>query len=306
MACSKYTLTNTGSTIVNFNYRRCDDSLWEYQVELFPNQTKNIWLINGTYSTAPVYTNSIVLINQGAFPPISQTATPTPTPSITPSNTPTPSVTAQVTSTPTPTATSTQTPSITPSTTLTSTPTPTTPLTEFTLNSGTTSNDACNSVTTITLYGLNPLFDQNVQFYNNSNGTVDIDLTGFFSDGNSVTELDSNGYQLGSFVLCSVVPTTTPTPTQTQTPTQTFAWYTYSLGTGSTANDSCIAFGSSPQTLYGTISNGIGPNVGEYLYQTPGRPLTNVAPDGFYSNGTAWFEITGGLGQITSSDPNGC
>ena len=44
MACSKYTLTNTGTTQVNFNYRRCDDAMWEYQVELEPNQTKNIWL----------------------------------------------------------------------------------------------------------------------------------------------------------------------------------------------------------------------------------------------------------------------
>ena len=48
MACSKYILTNTGSTLVNFSYRRCDDSLWDYQVELLPNQTKNIWVINGT------------------------------------------------------------------------------------------------------------------------------------------------------------------------------------------------------------------------------------------------------------------
>lgn len=97
MACSKYTLTNTGSTIVNFNYRRCDDSMWDYQVELNPSQTKNIWLINGTFSIAPVYNSIISLIDQGPFPPINQTATPTPTPSVTPSVTPTP--------TPTPTAT---------------------------------------------------------------------------------------------------------------------------------------------------------------------------------------------------------
>ena len=42
MACSKYTLTNTGSSIVNFSYQRCDDAMWEYQVELNPNQNKNI------------------------------------------------------------------------------------------------------------------------------------------------------------------------------------------------------------------------------------------------------------------------
>jgi hypothetical protein len=67
MACSKYTLTNTGSTIVNFNYRRCDDSMWDYQVELEPNQVKNIWLIDNTYSTA--FKSSIELIDDGAFPP---------------------------------------------------------------------------------------------------------------------------------------------------------------------------------------------------------------------------------------------
>ena len=93
MACSKYTLTNTGSTIVNFNYRRCDDSLWEYQVELNPNQTKNIWVIDGTYTISPVYISSVSLINQGAFPPISETATPTPTNTQTPTNTRTPTPT---------------------------------------------------------------------------------------------------------------------------------------------------------------------------------------------------------------------
>jgi hypothetical protein len=115
MACSKYTLTNTGSTIVNFNYRRCDDSLWEYQVELSQNQTKNIWLIDNTYSISPVYVNSVLQINQGVFPPIP----PTPTPSNTPTNTPT------NTGTPTPTPTNTGTPTQTP--TNTPTPTATTP-----------------------------------------------------------------------------------------------------------------------------------------------------------------------------------
>jgi hypothetical protein len=69
MACSKYILTNTGSTTVNFSYQRCDDAMWEYQIELTPNQTKNIWLLNGTYSTA--YSQGITLNNQGKFPPTS-------------------------------------------------------------------------------------------------------------------------------------------------------------------------------------------------------------------------------------------
>jgi hypothetical protein len=142
MACSKYTLTNTGSTAVNFNYRRCDDAMWEYQVNLDPNQTKNIWLINGTYDAAQVFKASISLVNDGAYPLTptptpSNTATPTPTvtstvtPTVTSTSTPTPtvtptaSITPTITSTNTPTVTSTNTSTPTPSVTPTHTPTPT-------------------------------------------------------------------------------------------------------------------------------------------------------------------------------------
>jgi len=330
MACSKYTLTNTGSTIVNFNYRRCDDSMWEYQVELTPGQTKNIWLINGTFAISPVYTNIISLVNQGPFPPIGVTPTPTQTPSVTPSNTQTPTVTP--TNTPTETATVTPTPTNTQTTTQTSTqtntptqtntqtstltPTPTSPLRSFNVFSGTTSNEACVVGSSVTIYAFDPLFDQNTRFYTTSTGGVTYNMAGFYSDGTSVTQIDDNGFQVGVFTLCNVLVTPTPTvtqtstitqtPTVTQTPTQTFAWYTYSLGTGSTANNACIAFTGSPQTIYGSVAGGVGPNVGEYLYETTGRPLTDTVPDGFYSDGTAWYQVTGGLGQITSSDPNGC
>jgi hypothetical protein len=410
--------------------------MWDYQVELLPNQVKNIWVINGTYTIAPSFKGSISLVNNGPFPPISATNTPTPsnsptptpslTPSTTPTNTPTPtqtgtaavtptpSVTAtntptptepvrytqsgichdevdgqdacscvgnatiftdgvdmasstvafsdangpntgnpegfyaqggilyQVASdcgpgcttgatisvvgpcgvTPTPTATNTQTPTVTPTNTQTptqtqtQTPTPTSPLQVFGALSGTSKQEACNSSSSITLYGFDSLFDNNTQFYNEPSGDVTIDLTGYYVNSNSVVELDSDGIVVGTFTLCSAVPTPTPTatststptptPTVTQTPTATFAWYTYSLGTGSTANAACTAFGSSPQTIYGTVAGGVGPNVGEYLYETSGRPLTDAAPDGFYSNGTAWYQVTGGAGLITSSDPNGC
>ena len=125
MACSKYTLTNTGSTIVNFNYRRCDDSMWQYQVELTQNQTKNIWLIDNTYSIAPVFESSIVLINDGVFPPVVPTPTPTTTPTNTPTNTGTPTNTPTNTETPTQTQTPTNTETPTPTPTQTNTGTPT-------------------------------------------------------------------------------------------------------------------------------------------------------------------------------------
>lgn len=371
MACSKYILTNTGSTIVTFNYRRCDDGMWSYQVELEPNQTKNIWLVNNTYSSANV---TIVVDDEGAFPPAGATPTPTPTPTNTPTNTttptntptntttptdtpsvtPTPSATPEVTSTPTQTGTpevtatptdtpsetvtptqtpeSTSTPTPTPSVTsevtatptptmtqtpeVTSTPTPTITRFSFTVGSGSTANEACEDSADKTIWGNAPLFDNCTQFYLGSEGPTGM-IAGFYASSTGVvTEIDSDGLQVGAFSACVVVPTptptatseptSTPTPTVTQTPTSTFAWYTYSLGTGATANDACTAFGSSPQTIYGTIAGGIGPNVGEYLYEEPGRPLTNAVPDGYYSNGTAWFQVTGGSGLITSSDPNGC
>ena len=98
MACSKYTLTNIGTSPVNFNYRRCDDTMWQYQVNLDPNETKNIWLINTTYSVSPIFQSSINLVDLGVFPPTSQ---PTPTPTAT-VLVPTPTATDLA---PTPTAT---------------------------------------------------------------------------------------------------------------------------------------------------------------------------------------------------------
>ena len=417
MACSKYILTNTGSTLVNFNYRRCEDSLWEYQVELNPNQTKNIWLIDNTYSIALSFKKSVSLVNQGVFPLVSatqtQTPTNTPTPSNTPTNTNTPSNTPTNTGTPTntPTPTNTGTPTSTPTPTNTETPTntptptPTGNRTAFTVYSGTTSDEACGQYySTITIYGEQSLFDNNTIFYDNISGPSVGVLTGYFNNSQTVVQL-SGGTETGGFGLCqtltptptntntpsvtptntstptntpsvtptntntpsvtptidltptntptntntpsvtptntntpsvtptntstptntpsvtttntptpsvtttntptqSVTPTNTSTPTNTPTNTPTIGYYTYSLGTGVTSNDACIDFATAPNTIYGTVSGGIGPNVGEYLYNN--TSLTIPVSDGYYSNGTAWYLVSGGLGQITSSDPNGC
>ena len=85
--------------------------MWEYQVNLDPNQTKNIWLIDGTYDAAQIFEASIVLVNDGVYPL-------TPTPTRTPTATPTPTVTQ------TPTASVTPTTSVTPTVTPTATVTP--------------------------------------------------------------------------------------------------------------------------------------------------------------------------------------
>jgi len=369
MACSKYILTNTGSTLVNFSYRRCDDSLWDYQVELLPNQTKNIWVIDGTYTVAPSFKGGILLINEGAFPPISATSTPTPsptntpsqtatptntatntpTPSVTPTNTETPTATVTPTNTETPTATvtptTTETPTLTPTPTTTETPTltptPTTTVTpnntfsaEYIVYSGSTSDEACGQdFPTVTVHGNNAQFDLSTEFSNNFYFPPTIDMTGFIQYNGYVVELNSGGFVVGFGTLCATLTptptstnsptptatiaetptntptvTSTPTPTLTNTPspTPTFGYYTYSLGTGSTANDSCVDFSGSPNTIYGTVSGGPGPNAGEFLYLTPGNPPTDPVADGYYSNGTAIFLVSGGLGEITSVNPSGC
>lgn len=227
MACSKYILTNTGTTIVTFNYRRCDDSMWDYQVELEPNQTKNIWLINGTYSSA--FLSGINLINLGAFPPTG----PTPTPTLTPTNTPTSS------STPTPTPSNTATQS--------STPTPT-PTTTTTLTATQTNTPTPTPTTTTTLTA-----------------------------------------------------TQTPTPTTTPTNTPTPFNYSFSLGSGDTQNAACL---SSTYQLYTTRSQGPSIETGDELYID--AQTTVPAPDGYYSDGTNWYRVTGGLGEVTFKDANGC
>jgi hypothetical protein len=315
MACSKYTLTNTGSTTVNFNYQRCDDTLWQYQIELLPGQTKNIWLVNGTYSSAQLFQQSIVLIDNGVFPPLQIT----PTPSVTPTSTPTPTVTSTVT--PTPSVTATVTPTITPTITVT----PTNLRNSFAVTSGTTAEIACQGINSTTIWGEEPAFDANTQFYNSASGPVSIDMTGYYSNGTDVVQVDSTGTTVGFFTVC-LTPTPTPTntqtptvtstvtptasvtptitPTQTQTPTPSIGYYTYVLGTGTTTNDACNNFNVAPQTLFGTLAGGIGPNIGETLYLN--SSLTTPATNAFYSNGTSLYQITGGAGLITAVEPDGC
>jgi hypothetical protein len=115
MACKKYTLTNNTASTQTFSYQECSNNMWIYDVLLEPGQTKTIWFVTSTFQS--YYTNSITIVDDGAFPP-------TPSPSVsTPTPTPTPSVTPTRTLTPTPTITPSVTPSITPSITASVTPT---------------------------------------------------------------------------------------------------------------------------------------------------------------------------------------
>jgi hypothetical protein len=215
--------------------------MWQYQVPLDPSEVKNIWLINNSYTTA--FSNAIVLVDQGPFPPLNATATPTPTPTLTPTNTPTPSITASQTPTQTQTQTQTQTPTQTqtqtPSQTATQTSTPTPTTTE-------TSTPTPTTTTTLT---------------------------------------------------ASQTPTETSTPTPTPTPFN----YSFELGSGDTQNGACSATSTS---LYTTRSQGPTIEVGDELYLDA---LTTIpAPNGYYSDGTNWYLVSGGNGEVSFKDDNGC
>jgi hypothetical protein len=251
------------------------------------------------------------ITTQGNCPTVtpSQTPTVTPTPSITPTNT----VTPTVTETPTPTVTATVTSTVTP--TVTITPSPTNARFSFLTTSGATAYEACHGGSSITIWGDESLFDQNTIFYDSASGPTTSNLAGFYSFGGSVVQLLSDGSQSGAYSQC-VTPTPTPTVTSTVTvtptvtttptvtPTQTIGYFTYSLGfSGSSAADACTNF-ASPGTYYAPLAGGPGPNIGETLYTD--STLTTPASNGYYSNGVAWYQVTGGAGLVTSVDPNGC
>jgi hypothetical protein len=144
------------------------------------------------------------------------TVTPTVTPTntvtqtVTPTNTTTPSVTPSVTPTNTNTPTNTTTPTNTP--TRTSTPTntvtptvsPTQTRFSFVVSTGATAYDSCNGINTITIYGDNSTFDQNVLFYDSLLGPVTTNMTGYYTNSGQVVQLLSAGYETGGFSLCSL------------------------------------------------------------------------------------------------------
>jgi len=71
MACSSYRITNSSnSEFVYYNYQRCDNSLFEYQVEVPPGETNTFWAIDGTVKSSPFYDNVVDIRNYGQFPPV--------------------------------------------------------------------------------------------------------------------------------------------------------------------------------------------------------------------------------------------
>ena len=226
MACSKYSLTNTGTTLTNFNYRRCDDTMWQYQVSLEPNQTKNIWLIDNTFSTS--FVTGIVLTNEGVFPPVDVTptpssssipVTPTTTPTNTPTNTPTvtqtPSPSATIGLTPTATETTTPTPTITQTNTPTNTETPTNTPT----NTETPTETPTSTVTETPTETPTPTVTNTPT--NTETPTPTVTETPIETPTNTPTNTETTTPTPTETPTATVTETPTNTPTNTETPTNT-------------------------------------------------------------------------------------
>jgi hypothetical protein len=243
------------------------------------------------YNNSSAYTLKIIDNNQCVItgdqyvgqtcitPTPTVTTTQTETPTNTPTQTETPAQTQ--TSTPTNTITQTSTPTVTP----TQTQTPGVVRYSFSVSTGNTLNQACSSLPSFTIWGSNPNFDENTQFYNNSNGPVTINMAGFYSYQLIVVQLTSGGAETGGFSLC-----TTPTPTATNTPTVTQqpVRYSFSVSTGSTASQAC---GSSPSvTVWGYYPNF---DDNQQFYNSSLGPVT-IDMSGFYTYSSIVVQLTSG------------
>jgi len=69
MSCGNFRITNTSNKVIYYNYQRCDNSSWNYQVQLNPGKTKSFFAVNGTLNYPSFYDGLINLQNLGEFPP---------------------------------------------------------------------------------------------------------------------------------------------------------------------------------------------------------------------------------------------
>lgn len=240
---------------------------------------------------------------------------PTPTPTPSPTTTPTPTPSIGVTATPTPTNTLTPTITETPGASPTETPTPTiTPTITVTLTETPTETPTLTPTVTPTITetpGASPSETPTLTPTESVTPTVTAtpDASPTETPTLTPTETPTETPTLTPTETESPTPTPTntetPTTTPTQTPTPSSTYNQYSLGYDSTViSTACSNFTSSPITVYGIPETPAGPNIGETLYSD--SSLTTPVPDGYYSNGTAYYQVTGGSGLITSADPNGC
>jgi hypothetical protein len=211
-----YGTRSGGPTIETGEVLYTNNTLTTYAPDGYYGQGTTLYVVSGGNGLVSGKYNNGCINLPTPTPTVTQTTTNTPTQTITqtPTNTPTPSVTETQTPTPTPTntltPTNTETPTNTPTVTITPsitssntpTPTPTHIRYPFLSYSGHNFSDACSQLYAVLIYGDSPNFGINTQFYNNSTGPVTINMTGFFAVTNTVLQLNSNGFVVGSPFSC--------------------------------------------------------------------------------------------------------
>ena len=287
-------LTPTGTSVVNIvlpNLNQFWLGIYEQNniVNLNPNQ--DVLVLNSlAFSfwdrTSEYYTGNTANTANNVIYYETDVVSPSPTPSITPTSTltPTPSITATPTITPTPTLTPTTTitptPTITPTETTTPTPTPTLTPTSTTAARYSFSviydgdlDDICSgggSSISMTLYGLNPVFENNTFLFLDNLLTSPAPI-GYADLGGTIIEIGVSGSVVGVVVCPSPTPTQTPTqtptPTASITPTPTLTPTTtptpsptnpllFSIGSGfDTDANSVIVDGSNNYYVFGSFTN---------------------------------------------------
>jgi hypothetical protein len=268
MSCKKYSIVNNESYNVYFNYRKCDDNIFENQVLIEPGQTKNIWLLDNSFSCA--FLDALSIDDQGYFPFTGVTQTPSVTPTQAYSSTPTPTQTVTPTKTPTNTPTTTTTPTITPSIT----PSPTDIV------------ESCSEI----LFGYvgpnAPLFE----FMDCSGNTIQMHGVPSWS-ANYCGNYDSAIILSGDGVINYIGTCTDPS---LYNPTIVPLGYSFT-----DPNEACTDI----TTDYYYQTGGESLTVGDHIYSDYSADPAFYVTDGYYSDGTNVYVITGGTGYIDSIIP---
>ena len=313
--CKTYLLFGGVTNQTSFVGTDCDGFVFDFFLEVFDTLifcAENIIIADGdgtaTYlGGCPLPLPTTTPTNTASNTPtptvtITNTSTPTNTPSITPTNTetPTPTNTETPTNTPSETPTNTPTNTETPTNTPTPTVTPTQNRNSFMITSGNTANIACDFGDFGEIYGEDPVFDNNTQFFNNPTGPVTIDMTGYYANGGLVIEVNSTG-TTGIVSLCSGLPTLTPTPTNTETPTNT-PTTTTTLTTTPTNTETPTNTPTTSLTptvtptnlgnikLYGAIDQSYSPVNATLWYSINTNPYDSTQP---YPIGYTWTQVGG-------------
>jgi hypothetical protein len=328
-SCFEYSLQNTGSYDVNVEYLGCDEIA--RIVTVFTGTTENICANSIDVAPNCIVTN----LGLGDCPSVGTGIFEGET--VCMGTTTTTSTSTTSTST-TSTSTSTSTTSTSTSTTSTTTLAPASFSLKYSVISA---YDSCNTTNPATTYYSQNGVTLGVgkRIYTNSSLTTYASI-GYYSNGTNWYQIDLTNGAIVYSGLCSALTTTTTSTTSTSTtststtstststtteaPTTTTSTSTTTEApttTTSTSTSTTTAAGPcqvslSPsnidgatacdnwnnvidRTTYYALYSGCSATNGQQLYTDSG--LTTLLPNGWYSNGTNYFQVVGGNGTLTNS-----